>query len=166
VLVTHDQTEAMAMADRIAVMNDGVLQQVGAPRELYEAPANRFVAGFIGESPMNFFSADHFQGGGAALAQGLDAPALTVGIRPEHITFSRADAPGAVLDVPMSVLDRECCGDRDLLRVDSPLGRLNIELAAPSGVRAGDQLHGLLPQERLHVFDTRSGRCLRHGVPA
>jgi ABC-type sugar transport system ATPase subunit len=173
VLVTHDQTEAMAMADRIAVMNDGVLQQVGAPRELYEAPANRFVAGFIGESPMNFFAADHLGGGGAAMAQGLeslqtglDGQALTVGIRPEHITFSRSEASGAVLDVSMAVLDRECCGDRDLLRVDSALGRLNIELAAPSGIRAGDQLLGLLPQERLHLFDARSGRCLRHGVPA
>jgi ABC-type sugar transport system ATPase subunit len=173
VLVTHDQTEAMAMADRIAVMNEGVLQQVGPPRELYEAPANRFVAGFIGESPMNFFDAGQLDPAQAALAQGLqrlaagaDAPQLTVGIRPEHITFGPAAAEGAVLDVPMSVLDRECCGDRDLLRVDSALGRLNIELAAPCGIQAGDRLQGLLPQERLHVFDARSGRCLHHGVPA
>ena len=172
VLVTHDQTEAMAMADRIAVMNDGVLQQVGAPRELYEAPANRFVAGFIGESPMNFFDAGQLGAAHDAIVQGLNGMGslasrpLHVGIRPEHITFARGLADGAALDVPMAVLDRECCGDRDLLRVDSALGRLNIELAAPCGIQPGDRLHGLLPRDRLHVFDAQSGTCLRHGVSA
>jgi ABC-type sugar transport system ATPase subunit len=173
VLVTHDQTEAMAMADRIAVMNDGVLQQVGPPRELYESPVNRFVAGFIGESPMNFFDAQHLGLGHAEIEQGLTllaassgARALTVGIRPEHITFGRTAQPATVVDVPMAVLDRECCGDRDLLRVDSALGRMNVELTAPSGIRPGDRLQGQLPRERLHLFDSRNGRCVHHGVPA
>ena len=77
VLVTHDQTEAMAMADRIAVMNDGELQQVGLPQELYDHPANRFVAGFIGESPMNFLDATVDSGTAAVFlndAEGIHAP--------------------------------------------------------------------------------------------
>jgi ABC-type sugar transport system ATPase subunit len=173
VLVTHDQTEAMAMADRIAVMNDGVLQQVGPPRELYESPANRFVAGFIGESPMNFFDAQRLGAGHAEIGHGLSqlaasagTQALTVGIRPEHITFGRPVSAASTVDLPMSVIDRECCGDRDLLRVDSELGRMNVELAAPSGIQPGDRLQGQLPRDRLHLFDAQSGRCVHHGVPA
>ena len=97
VYVTHDQVEAMTMGDRIAVMNDGVLEQVGTPEELYERPANRFVAGFIGSPAMSFFAASvssDGDGGVALRADGLDVelpgaaslPAsLVVGVRPEHV---------------------------------------------------------------------------------
>ena len=172
VLVTHDQTEAMAMADRIAVMNEGVLQQVGPPQALYEHPANRFVAGFIGESPMNFFAADLGDagalrlGGTAAAIQlppalrGAAGP-LTLGVRPEHLEFGDEDPARPGLPLNIEVIDRECCGDRDLLRVDSPVGRLNIERAAPCGLRAGDRLRARVPVDRLHAFDARTGVSLR-----
>jgi ABC-type sugar transport system ATPase subunit len=170
VLVTHDQTEAMAMADLIAVMSDGVLQQVGPPQSLYDHPANRFVAGFIGESPMNFFQAMVLDDGGLRMGDGQAALALpwrmqpgpvTLGIRPEHIEFGEADPARPALALQMAVTDRECCGDRDLLRADSDAGRFNVERAAPSRVRAGDRLHAFLPSDRLHAFDGTSGHSLR-----
>jgi ABC-type sugar transport system ATPase subunit len=155
VLVTHDQTEAMAMADRIAVMNDGVLQQVGSPRELYDHPMNRFVAGFIGASPMNFFAAG-LDADGRVCTGGAPGP-LTLGVRPEHIELGGADArlPGARLTV--EVIDRECCGDHDLLRVESTAGRFNIERPSPCGLRAGDRVQAWWPADRLHAFDTATG---------
>ena len=79
VYVTHDQVEAMTMGDRIAVMNDGVLEQVGTPEELYERPANRFVAGFIGSPAMSFFEA-----GAIDAARSTATPGRVVGVRPEH----------------------------------------------------------------------------------
>ncbi len=170
VLVTHDQTEAMAMADLIAVMNDGVLQQVGPPQALYEQPANRFVAGFIGESPMNFFDAHWHDGGrlqvgesdNAITAAWHAAPGpLTLGIRPEHIEFGAADPARPSLSLPMRVTDRECCGDRDLLRVASDAGRFNVERPAPSTLRPGDRIEARLPADRLHAFDRASGASLR-----
>ena len=107
ILVTHDQTEAIAMADRVAVMNHGVLQQVGAPQDIYERPANLFVANFIGEPPMNLPRADIGEGGklmgrgwsidlnpqqGALLA-GRKETSVVAGIRPEHIVLGRPESP-------------------------------------------------------------------------
>ncbi|TYL37281.1 ABC transporter ATP-binding protein [Natronococcus pandeyae] len=80
VYVTHDQEEAMSLADRIAVMNNGELQQVGTPKEVYEQPANEFVAGFLGEPPMNFFAPECVVADEPALAN-----AATLGIRPEDV---------------------------------------------------------------------------------
>ena len=112
VYVTHDQVEAMTMGDRIAVMNDGLLQQVGSPQDLYDTPVNRFVAGFIGSPSMNFVDVDVVtkDGGRTALRERRDrAPAsaavlrqhversgsakLTAGIRPEHLEI--ADIPNS-----------------------------------------------------------------------
>ncbi len=97
--VTHDQVEAMTLGDRVAVLDRGVLQQIGTPRELYEAPANLFVAGFIGTPPMNLLparrlGADLVLGGGLRLplpdVRVPDAAAVTVGVRPEHVVVSTA----------------------------------------------------------------------------
>src|SRR5690348_9514134 len=106
VYVTHDQVEAMTMGDRIAVMNNGLLEQVGSPEELYERPANRFVAGFIGSPAMSFFDAAANGGGvhAAGLELALPAPragvagAVTVGVRPEHVRRwnGRSDLIGPV----------------------------------------------------------------------
>src|SRR5664279_71371 len=102
VYVTHDQVEAMTMGDRIAVMNNGLLQQVGSPQDLYRKPVNRFVAGFIGSPSMNFIDIDVVRkdGGRPVLrgAEGFEVPLparfantlgnatkLTAGIRPEHL---------------------------------------------------------------------------------
>src|SRR5687768_4452458 len=108
VYVTHDQTEALTMGDRIAVLKDGVLQQVGTPRDLYEAPQNVFVAGFIGSPAMNLFDADVVDGGlkfGTAsvpldrsIASNLaeaDGGKVTLGFRPESLDLATETDPGA-----------------------------------------------------------------------
>lgn len=79
IYVTHDQTEAMTMGDRIVVMDKGVVQQIGTPEEIYNQPLNRFVASFVGSPPMNF----------------IDTPDGSMGVRPEHIYFCTSDTPGA-----------------------------------------------------------------------
>lgn len=174
VLVTHDQTEAMAMADRIAVMDQGVLQQVGSPRDLYEAPANLFVAGFIGESPMNLFDTMPAPDGSIRLADapelrlpepptgarpGAWPPGWVLGVRPEDITLSpREEEPAFALRG--TVVDCECCGDRDVLRVRHGDRHFNVEQAAPSPARVGDMVDCHLPWSRLHGFDRATGRSL------
>jgi multiple sugar transport system ATP-binding protein len=112
VYVTHDQVEAMTMADRIVVMHDGVVQQVGPPLELYDHPANLFVAGFIGSPGMNFLPATFSREGGAhaVLADGQklrlvdrlplkDGESITIGLRPEHIKLSDKDDLKAEVEV-------------------------------------------------------------------
>ena len=105
VYVTHDQIEAMTMADKIVVMHDGIVEQVGAPLELYDRPANRFVAGFIGSPAMNFIDGTLTDGGlelpsGTVLPLHHRPPAatgskLTYGIRPEHLQLAPAGTPAA-----------------------------------------------------------------------
>ncbi len=139
ILVTHDQTEATAMADRIAVMDRGMLQQVGTPQTLYEHPANRFVASFIGEPPMNLIEGRaHDDGGrmvlesvglrlelddelGARLRRNMARPEIVLGIRPEHVELSPGrdgeGDPGVLLS---EVFFREPRGDADVLLLDLP----------------------------------------------
>lgn len=175
VLVTHDQTEAMAMADRIAVMDQGVLQQVGTPAQLYGQPANRFVAGFIGDTPMNFLPARADTGG--VLLVGLPgAPALAlagpwgpaadllVGIRPEDLGTGAPPPGQAGLHLQVQVIDRECCGDRDVLLVACGQAHLHLELPAPCGLQRHDTVPCWLPADRVHVFDAASGVALAHGA--
>jgi multiple sugar transport system ATP-binding protein len=105
VYVTHDQVEAMAMADKIAVMNHGVIEQFGHPQEIYDRPATMFVADFIGSPPMNFLDVEDGQGTGAAevrlcgaqvpvpeLREQVAAGSLVLGMRPEHVCFDDASA--------------------------------------------------------------------------
>jgi multiple sugar transport system ATP-binding protein len=113
VYVTHDQIEAMTMADRIVVMHDGVVQQVGAPLDLYDLPANMFVAGFIGSPGMNFLPATIKRAGSearAALADGQNLPVLpnlpvsdgdqvTIGLRPEHLKLAAGSGLAAEVEV-------------------------------------------------------------------
>jgi multiple sugar transport system ATP-binding protein len=185
VLVTHDQTEAMAMADQIAVMSDGLLQQVGSPKALYEHPVNRFVAGFIGDSPMNFFDAAlqddgtvRIRGASSGLHLAASArathsaasarathPLIVVGIRPEHVELDGAEAQAEAarpsITMAVEVIDRECCGDRDVLLVQSEAGRFSVELPSPCSMRAGDRITARLHADRLHVFDAETGIALR-----
>jgi multiple sugar transport system ATP-binding protein len=111
IYVTHDQIEALTLATRLAVMDHGVLQQVGAPDEVYARPVNRFVAAFLGAPPMNFIEgrlegdllAPRFTGGGLALelaagtAGGSTGREVTLGIRPEHVRLGEGDAEGRVI---------------------------------------------------------------------
>jgi ABC-type sugar transport system ATPase subunit len=158
-------------------MNDGVLQQVGSPGALYEHPVNRFVAGFIGDSPMNFFDA-MLQDDGTVLMRGAASrlhlaasarathPRIVVGIRPEHVELGGDDTSRASISLPVQVLDRECCGDRDVLLVAGEDTRFSVELPAPCQMRAGDRVTARLHADRLHVFDADTGIALRVAAAA
>jgi ABC-type sugar transport system ATPase subunit len=174
VLVTHDQTEAMAMADRVAVLNLGVLQQLAPPGELYDRPANVFVAEFIGEPPMNLFPARLTESAGALAVEGEGwrarlprAPEragrdVVVGARPERLEL-RAAAPASGAALVGRVFLREPRGDVDVVIVARDATRVTVEVPASSAWREGDLVEIVLPVEALHVFDARSGRNL---VPA
>jgi multiple sugar transport system ATP-binding protein len=187
VLVTHDQTEAMAMADRVAVMNLGVLQQLAVPQDLYDHPANLFVAQFIGEPPMNLFAGRVVEasrtlaiagdGWRAALSPRVAALAragtgdVVVGARPEEMRLGPID--GAMTEGALAgrVFFREPRGDVDvvLVRLDrrsgareGPLSRDLVTVEIPSGTpfKEGDPVEIGLPEHALHVFDAQSGRNL------
>jgi multiple sugar transport system ATP-binding protein len=170
VYVTHDQVEAMTLADRIVVMNRGVIEQVGAPTELYDAPANLFVAGFIGSPAMNFIAGEARLGAAGQgfllatsdgqhfpLPAGLDpAPGqgLTIGVRPEHLALAEAS------DVRLQVDIVEPTGDETNLygRVGDEL--VCVRLHRRVAIQPGQRVALEWPLARLHVFDTATGRRL------
>jgi ABC-type sugar transport system ATPase subunit len=167
--VTHDQVEAMTLADRIVVLKDGVVQQVGAPTEIYERPANRFVAGFFGTPSMNFLAAELAADGGAARARGpgFDLPAppigddragkVIVGIRPEAVTLADRDAGGAGGGgLPAAVAMREVLGAEVLLHLESAAGELTVRTDVANPSRPGDQVVAVLDPRAIHWFDAAS----------
>ena len=171
IYVTHDQTEAMTLGDRVAVMRAGVIQQTGTPRELYERPRNLFVAGFLGAPAMNLLPADAIDGRihvplpGVVLnpstGTGLHTKSgpLIVGIRPEHFRLVEASMAGFDVNVELA----EWLG-ADLLvhfRVGSGAGR-EVVARLDGGVRAraGDTLRLALAPEDLTLFDAASGEAL------
>jgi multiple sugar transport system ATP-binding protein len=146
IYVTHDQVEAMTMADRIVVLNKGNIEQVGSPLELYNRPDTLFVAGFIGSPKMNFLSGD------SAAKRG----AKTVGIRPEHI-----DMVSDAGEWPSRILLTEHLGADTFLHVELESGgKLIVRAAGEFAGKPGDQI-GLKPQEaRIHRFDA-VGKVMR-----
>ncbi|MFN0039015.1 MAG: ABC transporter ATP-binding protein [Burkholderiales bacterium] len=178
VYVTHDQVEAMSMADRIAIMNEGVLQQVGTPNEVYGAPANLFVAQFIGSPIMNVVNAIARPGDASTrLLVGendatLEFPQklhhllvekqhvedeLAIGVRPEGVLVSLQQAPGYV---PVEAHIIEPLGPFDI--VDLKFGRQMLRARTPSGhvARAGDVVWAKLDETQTHFFSTRTGASL------
>src|SRR5262245_8209955 len=160
IYVTHDQVEAMTMANRIVVMNDGIIQQVGAPLELYDRPANIFVAGFIGSPTMNFFDAV-VEKGSARLADGsllvLPAPAavrdaqeIVLGIRPEHLHFSSSGIPATVAVV-------EPLGMSTQVTLDAAKERVTLLTLERPQLAPGDARAITARTDDLHVFDRESG---------
>ena len=145
VYVTHDQVEAMTMADKIVVLNAGRIEQYGSPLELYEHPVNQFVAGFIGSPKMNFI------GGSAA----KEAGAATIGIRPEHITVTK-DGDGWEGTVNVA----EHLGSDTFLYVDVPgVGQLTARGTGELGIHSRNKVR-LMPQaQHLHRFDD-AGRSI------
>jgi len=172
VYVTHDQVEAMTLGDRVVVMKDGLVQQVGEPLELYNAPANRFVAGFIGSPAMNFAAVRVHEAQDALRANGtgfrLDVPAeidgrlrpyagrdVTFGIRPEDLHIANgSDPPGLCLDGVVEVVEK--LGAEILL--DLQVGDLTMVAAVEPTIRAkrGDKIRFALRPDRLHFFDAAS----------
>jgi multiple sugar transport system ATP-binding protein len=178
--VTHDQVEAMTMATRIAVMNDGVIQQVATPDEIYRAPANTFVASFIGSPPMNLLDADVSILGEEILA--IHGPSGTrmdlsqygfarrprhgqrikVGMRPEH--FALGKAPGfeaaARFALPLAYLEK--IGDRGVafLKAGHDLLAVGVDFSTFRPPAVGETVEALFAGDRFAVFDSQTGARL------
>jgi multiple sugar transport system ATP-binding protein len=168
VYVTHDQTEAMAMADRIAVMNHGVVVQIGSPQDIYDRPADMHVAGFIGSPPMSFlkFKSSLTPGqtsvqlnGEAirvpALRQGVVEGELALGVRPEHVRISDlGEMRGEVFSV-------EYMGTMQIVTINTKHGQLTARISSRQRVRVGETVGLTFDSERLVVFDAVSGSALK-----
>jgi len=141
IYVTHDQIEAMTLGDRIVVLANGVIQQVGRPIDLYRAPANRFVAGFIGTPPMNFVPARF---AAESLGVVVDGGAETLGIRPEDVRLS-AGAAGRVVLV-------ERLGGTSHVHVDVGPHRLVAAVTGDALPEVGDEISVHVPSDRVHLF--------------
>jgi multiple sugar transport system ATP-binding protein len=171
VYVTHDQLEAMSMADTIAVMNEGVIEQLASPREIYERPASLFVADFIGSPPMNFLDARAALPPGAAsieldgaavamppLRDGVSDRDLVLGVRPEHVRLDDASRFRG------EVFGAEYLGTTQVVTIVTPRGRVRARLASDIRVAPGDRVGLSFRPERLSLFDKASGKVLRSAL--
>ena len=173
VYVTHDQVEAMSMGDRIAVMKDGLLQQVGTPQELYAHPTNLFVAGFIGSPSMNFVtvtaSGEELMMGRSKLTlSGEPARAaaarpagssLTIGFRPEHLELANGSGDQAVR-FPAVVDVVEYMGNEELIHARAEENDIVALMQSDRKVKAGEQVELAVPLDRLYLFDPASEKSL------
>lgn len=155
VYVTHDQVEAMTLADRVVVLDKGRVQQIGTPAELYRRPANRFVASFIGSPSMNLFESrltgGCFQLGSATVRTPLDwSGDAVIGVRPEHIGIGDSGIPAAVKWI-------ENLGAQYLIGAQA--GHLSLS-ATDSRRPSSDAVHLKIDPENIHVFEKRSGANL------
>jgi len=174
VYVTHDQVEAMTMGQRIAVMSEARLQQVGTPQVLYDRPINRFVAGFIGSPSMNFLPVT-VQGSGDGMtlvAEGLSVPlpadfrdqvkgtSAILGIRPEHLDL-QASGPAGGLQGNADVV--EYLGNEELIHVSAGGNDVVAVVDSSYRVKPGDVLDLKVPLDKIHLFDSETGLSLhRH----
>ena len=168
VYVTHDQLEAMSMADKIAVMSNGVVEQLASPQEIYDRPASMFVAGFIGSPPMNFLRVQ------ATLRRGdraivLDGRAVAVpelredateaevalGVRPEHVTLRDASP------IRGQVFGSEYLGTTQIVTVTTERGTVRARVPSDAHARQGERVGLSFQADKMSIFDAASGRALR-----
>jgi multiple sugar transport system ATP-binding protein len=172
VYVTHDQVEAMTMGDRIAVMKEGVLQQVGSPPELYTHPVNKFVAAFIGSPSMNFamVNADDgklkmgnhllsLTGAHAKVASDRKGRELEIGFRPEDMEIANGDGDGAVR-FPAKIDVVEYLGNQELLHADAEGNDVVALVSSDKKVKVGDNVEFTIATEKLHLFDPETEESL------
>jgi ABC-type sugar transport system ATPase subunit len=160
--VTHDQTEAMAMADRIVLMNEGRIEQVGTPSELYERPATAFVATFVGSPPMVLLPAADVPGALRPPAADTGAADLLVGVRPEAI---RPAAPGTDA-YPARVTEIEYLGAESLVYLATDAGPLVARLPGRVPYRLGAEIGLTWPRQAAQLFDRGSGRRMASATDA
>ncbi len=174
IYVTHDQTEAMTLGDRIVIMRDGVIQQVGTPQEVFDTPANIFVAGFIGSPPMNFFKGQLKEtegnqvlsvcGGEMPLSSSVDVSGeVTVGIRPEHVYLTEkgkmrgeiivSEMMGSELHLHLSVKD----SGRVIIRVPT----LDLSEREKEKLTLHNTVSFGFREQALHFFDSNTGENLK-----
>ena len=166
--VTHDQIEAMTLADRIVVLDGGVVQQIGTPLDVYDRPANRFVAGFFGSPAMNILKARIAQGESGLTARGAGFelelprrlarnPDVLVGIRPEAIALD-AHPDATPLDAAVEL--REVVGSEAVLHLRSAAGELTVRAEARRAPREGENVTLWLDPGKVHWFDAESEQRL------
>jgi multiple sugar transport system ATP-binding protein len=175
VYVTHDQIEAMTLADRIVVMNGGHIQQQGTPAELFKNPLNKFVAGFLGSPPMNFLDANLIDEGGATHAKGdgfsIRLPEqlakrahnngnkkATLGVRPSDLEFSGDAATDHCID--LDVVVSEYVGAQSVLICACGDAKVTVELKSETPIALGETLRFAVRPEGLHLFDPKTEAAL------
>jgi multiple sugar transport system ATP-binding protein len=178
IYVTHDQTEAMTMGDRIAIMNDGLLQQVDTPQMLYDFPTNIFVAGFIGSPAMNMLHGELQNSDGAPSVRGhgwtvpLPAPLreapnkaadshVVLGVRPEHLSPNGATSEGEGT-LPAKVEVVEHLGNELLLYLSVDSANIMARVPPETNVEPGQSMNLKLDSTNLHLFDEKTGDALGH----
>ena len=171
IYVTHDQTEAMTMGDRIAVMNAGQIQQLATPLDLYNYPANRFVAEFIGSPPMNFLpvqvkspldlSHPQFRltlpDRWASTLQSYEGDTVLLGIRPEHLSVNVAASNNLLVQVELV----EALGNETFLAVSLAGEMLQARVEPDRSVRLGEELWLAIALEKIHLFNFETGLAIR-----
>ncbi|PYC25345.1 ABC transporter [Pseudomonas jessenii] len=173
IYVTHDQVEAMTLADKIVVLNGGHIEQVGSPRELYERPASRFVAGFLGSPKMNFLPARLQAPGETSLvdaavlgmttlpfdSSNLTADAsLSLGVRPEHLSLKAAAGTAGVVVTGVEYLGSETYVHLDTGQDEPLICRCEVN----AGWQTGDRVELQLDIDKIHLFDTDGLALKRH----
>jgi multiple sugar transport system ATP-binding protein len=173
VYITHDQLEAMAMADRIVIMNQGLVEQIGTPQEIYDRPNTMFVADFIGAPPMSFINVE------ASLRRGdrsiridgvpVEMPEVfedraegkfALGVRPENVSFAdQSQLRGRVIGA-------EYLGTTQIVTVTTANGQIKARLPSANTVRVGEQVGLALRPDRLSLFDAASGQALSSALYA
>jgi len=153
IYVTHDQVEAMTMGDRIAVMNEGVLQQIGTPVDVYTRPANTFVATFIGSPSMNVLPSD-------ALDVGVGGSGRLVGFRPEDIELANGRLGGASAAFDATVEVIQYLGDEQLVYLELKDAEIVAKLPVEEALELGAARSFAVPLAKLHLFDAESGVSL------
>jgi multiple sugar transport system ATP-binding protein len=165
IYVTHDQVEAMTLADKIVVLKGGYIQQIGTPDDIYNRPANLFVASFTGSPPMNVIDAT-VEGQALVLADGsrltVSAPlpagkTLKLGVRPEHISLSGA-GPG--LNLPVALV--EPLGSDTLAFLSLGSREIVARFTPDAAPRTGDRITVQFQADKLHLFDGETGEALTH----
>ena len=186
IYVTHDQTEAMTLGDRIVIMKDGFIQQVGTPTEVFEHPVNLFVAGFIGAPQMNTFRTELVRENGKyyvtplgsrievdgetgenLAAKAVDGRSVVLGVRPEHITLSQP-GPNAI---PCTIIVNEMMGSELHIHAETEDGAQLVVRVPTLGLRKqeraelvnGAKIHVSFPGEVMHLFDPETERNLIYG---
>ena len=186
IYVTHDQTEAMTLGDRIVIMKDGFIQQVGTPTEVFEHPVNLFVAGFIGAPQMNTFRTELVRENGKyyvtplgsrievdgetgenLAAKAVDSRSVVLGVRPEHITLSQP-GPHAIL---CTIIVNEMMGSELHIHAETEDGAQLVVRVPTLGLRRqeraelvnGAKIHVSFPGEVMHLFDPETERNLIYG---
>jgi sn-glycerol 3-phosphate transport system ATP-binding protein len=159
IFVTHDQVEAMTLADRLVVLNQGRIEQIGTPTEVYRRPASRFVAGFIGAPAMNFMAGVMAPDGRIAIGSSGTGVPITIGVRPDDIKLVEAPLKGT-LDFTVELVEE--LGTGQVLYGRS--GELEMTVmrngSAEAGTlpKPGQRLYLKIPMASVHLFEAESGR--------